>query len=59
MKREDVAFYSEGRRLSGHLYLPDDRKEGERRPAVVLAHGYTGVKELILPAYAERFAAQG
>ncbi len=59
MKREDVAFYSEGCRLSGHLYLPDDRKEGERRPAVVLAHGYTGVKELILPAYAERFAGQG
>ncbi len=59
MKREDVAFYSEGCRLSGHLYLPDDRKEGERRPAVVLAHGFTGVKELILPQYAERFAAQG
>jgi alpha-beta hydrolase superfamily lysophospholipase len=59
MKREDVAFYSEGSRLSGHLYLPDDRKDGERRPAVVLAHGFTGVKELILPDYAERFAAQG
>jgi alpha-beta hydrolase superfamily lysophospholipase len=59
MKREDVAFYSEGCRLSGHLYLPDGRAEGERRPAVVLAHGYTGVKELMLPDYAERFAAQG
>ena len=59
MKREDVAFYSEGCRLSGHLYLPDDRKEGERRPAVVLAHGFTGVKELSLPEYAARFAAQG
>jgi dipeptidyl aminopeptidase/acylaminoacyl peptidase len=59
MKREDVAFYSEGCRLSGHLYLPDDRKDGERRPAVVLAHGFTGVKEIMLPQYAERFAAQG
>ncbi len=59
MKREDVAFYSEGCRLSGHLYLPDDRKEGERRPAVVLANGFTGVKELILPDYAERFAGHG
>jgi len=59
MKREDVAFYSEGCRLSAHLYLPDDRKEGEQRPAVVLAHGFTGVKEQILPAYAERFADQG
>lgn len=59
MKREDVAFYSEGSRLSGHLYLPDGRREGERRPAVVLAHGFTGIKELMLPDYAERFAAQG
>jgi dipeptidyl aminopeptidase/acylaminoacyl peptidase len=59
MKREDVAFYSEGYRLSGHLYLPDGRAEGERRPTVVLAHGYTGIKELMLPDYAERFAAQG
>jgi dienelactone hydrolase len=59
MKREDVAFYSEGSRLSGHLYLPDDRKDGERRPAVVLAHGFTGIKELILPDYADRFTAEG
>ena len=59
MKREDVAFYSEGCRLSGHLYLPDDHKEGEPRPAVVLAPGYTGGQELMLPEYAERFAAQG
>jgi len=59
MKREDVAFYSEGCRLSAHLYLPDGRKEGEQRPAVVLAHGFTGVKEQTLPAYAERFAGQG
>jgi fermentation-respiration switch protein FrsA (DUF1100 family) len=59
MKREHVAFYSERCRLSGQLCLPDDREDGERRPAVVLAHGFTGVKELSLPAYAERFAGQG
>lgn len=59
MKREDVAFYSEGCRLSGHLYLPDGREEGERTPAVVLAHGFIGIKELILPQYAERFTTQG
>jgi dienelactone hydrolase len=57
MKREDIAFYSEGCRLSGHLYLPDGQPEP--KPAIVLAHGFTGVKELILPDFAERFAAQG
>jgi len=59
MNREDVSFYSEGRRLSGHVYSPDGGTESERRPTIVLAHGFTGVKELILPEYAERFAAEG
>lgn len=59
MKREDVAFYSEGCRLSGHLYVPDKRADGKPRPAIVLAHGFTGVKELILPDYAHRFVEEG
>jgi len=59
MKREDVSFYSEGCRLSGHVYVPDEVKGHEQKPAIVLAHGFTGVKELILPEYAERFAAEG
>ncbi len=59
MKREDIAFYSEGSRLSGHLYLADDGGDGKPKPAIVLAHGFTGVKELILPDYAKRFVEQG
>ena len=45
MKR-NVAFYSEGVKLDGDLYLPDDIAAGERRAGVVLCHGYTGVKDL-------------
>jgi dipeptidyl aminopeptidase/acylaminoacyl peptidase len=59
MKREDVAFYSEGCRLSGHLYLPDDTGDGTRKPTIVLAHGFTGIKELMLPDFARRFADEG
>ena len=59
MKREDIAFYSEGSRLSGHLYVPDERGDGTPKPAVVLAHGFTGVKEFLLPDYARRFAEEG
>jgi dipeptidyl aminopeptidase/acylaminoacyl peptidase len=44
-----VAFHSEGVRLVGDLYLPDGLAAGERRPGVVLCHGYTGVKDLYLP----------
>jgi len=48
MKRS-VEFYSEGTKLSADLYLPDNVSSKERRPGVVLCHGYTGVKSLYLP----------
>jgi fermentation-respiration switch protein FrsA (DUF1100 family) len=48
MKRP-IAFYSEGTKLVGDLYLPDRLPPGERRAGIVLCHGYTGVKDLYLP----------
>lgn len=47
--RQPVSFYSEGVKLDGDLFLPDDLKPGERRAGIVLCHGYTGVKDLYLP----------
>jgi uncharacterized protein len=47
--RKPIEFYSEGVKLDGDLFLPDDLKEGETRAGVVLCHGYTGVKDLYLP----------
>ena len=47
--KKPVKFFSEGTKLDGDLYLPDDLKPGEQRPGVVLCHGYTGVKDLYLP----------
>lgn len=52
--RTDVTFDSDGARCAAWLYRP------ERADAcVVLAHGWTGVREQRLDAYAERFAAAG
>src|SRR2546426_6021163 len=48
MKRK-VSFYSEGFRLDGDIYLPDDLRPRERRAGIVLCHGYTGVKDIYLP----------
>ncbi len=48
MKRP-VEFYSEGFKLYGDVYAPDDLTPGEKRIAVLLCHGYTGVKDLYLP----------
>ena len=41
----DISFWSEGTRLSGDLYEPDGLAAGERRPAVVLCHGWGGTKQ--------------
>lgn len=48
MKRP-VAFFSEGCKLAGDLYVPDNLGPGEKRGGIVLCHGYTGVKDLYLP----------
>ena len=48
MKRA-VEFYSEGFKLCGDVYTPDGLQAGEVRAAVLLCHGYTGVKDLYLP----------
>ena len=48
MKRA-VEFYSEGFKLVGDVYVPDGLPSGEQKAAVLLCHGYTGVKDLYLP----------
>ena len=54
-----VEFYSEGCLIKANLYLPDPISENEKLPAIVLCHGFAGIKELLLPAYGERFAQNG
>mgnify|MGYP001113765917 FL=1 len=48
MKRA-VEFYSEGFKLVGDIYVSDGLPSSEQRAAVLLCHGYTGVKDLYLP----------
>src|SRR6266581_5824946 len=57
--RQDVIFPSEGLNCAGWLYVPDDLKSGERRPAIVMAHGFSAVKEMYLDNFAEVFVAAG
>jgi fermentation-respiration switch protein FrsA (DUF1100 family) len=55
--RTDIAFSSEGRTLRGWLYRPDGDEHS--RPAIVMAHGLSAVKEQYLDRYAEVFARSG
>lgn len=55
--REDVEFTSAGLTLRGWLYRPDG-SAGDR-PAVVMSHGFSAVKEQGLDGFAQRFADAG
>jgi uncharacterized protein len=56
MNRTDVEFNAEGTTLRGWLYRPDG--DGVT-PGVVMAHGYSAVKEMYLDAFAEVFSTAG
>lgn len=56
VSRTDLVFDSQGTPCAAWLYLPEG---SDRRPAVVMAHGFTAVREQRLDAYAERFAQAG
>lgn len=57
--RRDVTFTSQGLKCAGWYYVPAGLKAGEKCPAIVMAHGFSGVKEMGLDKYAEKFAAAG
>ena len=55
--RSDIEFRTEdGVTLRGWHYLPDAR---EPHPDIVMAHGFSAVKEMYLDRFAEAFAAAG
>ncbi|ABH00373.1 possible hydrolase (plasmid) [Rhodococcus jostii RHA1] len=57
MTRRDIEFSAEGTTLRGWFYTADDSVGA--RPTIVMAHGYSAVKEMYLDRYAEVFAAAG
>jgi dienelactone hydrolase len=44
MRKEKVAFYSEGNKLNGDIYLPDDDK-GKPWPGIVQGPGFLGLRD--------------
>ena len=57
MNRRDIEFTSEGAILRGWFY-PAQNASG-KAPTVVMAHGFSAVKEMYLDRYAEHFSANG
>ncbi|MFH9090035.1 alpha/beta hydrolase [Streptomyces sp. NPDC017673] len=61
MSRSDVGFDSAGVRIAAHLYTPDPSGAPAPgpRPALVVGHPGTGVKEQTAGTYARRMAERG
>ena len=55
---QKVSFYSEGHKLAGLLYSPENAAAGSC-PAVVLCAGYTYLKEMVMPNIAKLLAEAG
>jgi cephalosporin-C deacetylase-like acetyl esterase len=57
MPRENISFKtSDGVLLRGWFYTPQD-KSSSKLPCVVLAHGFSALKEMDLDAFAEYFSS--
>lgn len=58
MGREDIEFKtSDHVTLRGWFYTPDNHS-GDKLPAVVLAHGFSALKEMDLNTFAEEFTSK-
>jgi len=57
--RKDVTIRSEGLDLAAWYYTPKGLKPDEKRPAIVMAHGFSAPKEALLQNFADRFAQAG
>src|SRR3984893_4643346 len=56
---ESVTFASDGLNLSGVVHVPDDYRPGERRPAIIMMHGFGAHKNGGPGWVCRQFAAWG
>ncbi len=59
VERRAITIWSDGTRMAGDLWLPDGFGGGTDRPAIVLTHGWGGVRSHLNNTYAPKFAKAG
>ena len=59
MKTRDIVFYSEGSKMIGTIYLPDDYKDGEKRPGIIANSGWTGMNKVYPAMFARQMTKFG
>lgn len=58
-ERRDISFISDGDKCAGWFYVSNNLKQGEKRPVIVMAHGFSAIKEMGLDRYAKKFVNAG
>ena len=58
-RKNAIPLYSDGIRLAADLWTPEGLKPGEQRPAILMIHGWGGVKSHLNSAYAPQFTDLG
>ena len=56
---EEIIIWSDGVRLVGRIYTPENMKPGQKLPGLLLVNGWGGTVENTSARYARLFAAQG
>lgn len=59
MIEKPISFFSEGSKLQGTLYYPDEYEEGLRYPAIINNSGYNGFNEFYPKLFARYFTKFG
>nr|WP_246321437.1 alpha/beta hydrolase [Nocardioides panzhihuensis] len=57
--KKDIVFHSEGSRLQGSIYYPDDYVEGAVYPALIVNSGYQGFNDFYPKMFATRLTERG
>ena len=58
-ERRDETFASQDLKCAAWYYVPKGVKADEKRPAIVMAHGWSATKEMYLDNFASKFANAG
>lgn len=59
LDHEEITFWSDGSRLRGDVFKPQDLKPGDTLPGIILVHGWGGNKSNLNRIYAPQFASLG
>lgn len=57
--KKKVSFTSEGKKIAGQLFYPDNYDSNKKYPAVIVSGSWTTVKEQMAGLYAQKLAEQG